>query len=151
MNELFRIDQDSGNGVTTKDGRFQMFNDFKAGIEYYYNVNEGTCDLYGLNLWYDWCYGSVNSQVWRQEARVGDQMADVWGMEGNDFYFTNIQGSCTPVSKARGYNGESTFYFNMIEGQPEAGFFDLPSACLTAKKNLRTDSKLELSPRSFMF
>lgn len=78
-NELFRIDQDSGSGTTVKDGRFQMFNEFKTGIEYYYNVNADTCALYHLNLWSDWCYGSANNQVWRAEARVGDQLADVWG------------------------------------------------------------------------
>ena len=150
-NELFRIDQDSGSGLTVKDGRFQMFNDFKAGIEYYYNVNDDSCELYGLNLWNDWCYGSVNSQVWRSEARVGDQLADVWGMDGNDYYFTNTQQSCTPVSKARSSNGETTHYFNMVEGAPEKGFFDLPAACESElKRHTSSKNSLQASPRSIM-
>lgn len=151
-NELFRIDQDSGHGQTVKDGRFQMFNEFKTGLEYYYNVNADTCALYHLNLWNDWCYGSTNNQVWRSEARVGDQLADVWGMDGNDFYFTNTQQSCTPVSKARSSNGETTYYFNMVEGAPPSGFFDLPSACVTALQQHKTTgqaaSALEASPRA---
>jgi hypothetical protein len=148
-NELFRIDQDSGAGVTVKDGRFRMFNDFKAGIEYYYNVNTDSCDLYGLNLWNDWCYGSVNSQVWRGEARVGDQAADVWGMEGNDFFFTSTQQACTPVSKARSSSGETTHYFNLEESL-EPGFFALPAACVSALQQHQQAGAgaLEASPRA---
>lgn len=148
-NELFRIDQDSGSGTTVKDGKFQMFNEFKTGIEYYYNVNTDTCLLYHLNLWNDWCYGPVNNQVWHDQVRVGDQNADVWSMDGNDFYFTNIQDSCTPVSKARGNNGEVLMYYNFVEGPPVDGFFDLPAACQESKTKYFADkTPLELSPRA---
>lgn len=136
VNELFRIDTNSGDGTTSKDGKFSMFNDFKNGIEYYYNVNTGVCDLYGLNLWADWCYGDVNKQVYSSTVRVGDDYADVWSMEGNDFFFSNTQETCTPVSKFRSSSGESTMYFNMKEGAPQKDFFDLPAACLEAAKGV---------------
>jgi hypothetical protein len=147
--ELFRIDQDSGPGLTVKDGKFQMFNEFKSGIEYYYNVNADSCDLYGLNLWNDWCYGSLNNQVWQAEAKVGDKTADVWGMTGNDFFFTNLQDSCTPVSKTRSSDGEVTHYFNMAAAPPVDGFFDLPVACVQAKQQYDLHKQpLSASPRA---
>jgi len=145
VNELFRIDTNSGSGETAKDGSFKMYNDFKNGIEYYYNVATDNCDLYGLNLWSDWCYGSINSQIYAQTVRVGDEAADVWKMDGNDFYWSNIQDSCTPVSKTRSSSGEATYYYNLVEGPLPEGWFDLPKACTDAAKGVEAN-KLEARP-----
>lgn len=122
-----------------------MYNDFKNGIEYYYNVNTDVCDLYGLNLWADWCYGSVNQQIYSETVRVGDDDVDVWKMDGNDFFFSNTQKSCTPVSKYRSSSGENTVYFNMKEGPPPSDFFHLPAACVEAAKGVDA-SKLSKAP-----
>ncbi len=43
-------------GTSTIDGNFQMLSNFTSGIEYYYNVNEGSCELYGCNLWQVLCH-----------------------------------------------------------------------------------------------
>ena len=147
--QRLRIDSDSGDGTTTKDGTHQMFNDFASGIEYYYHAAEDTCDLYGLNIWSDWCYGAYNSQTRSAlPVRVGDQLADVWSMDGgNDFFWTAVRGSCTPVSKVRSGTGagassataEATYYYNMRQVLP-ADYFDLPQACVAALDALETAS-----------
>lgn len=138
-NQLFRIDSNSGNGETAKDGYFKMFNDFKNGIEYYYNVGTDNCDLYGLNLWYDWCYGAINHQLHIDQMRVGEETADIWGMDGNDFKWSNTRESCTPVSRFRPSTSETLFYYNMQADYLPADYFDLPQACLdeAARVNLK--------------
>lgn len=146
-NELFRIDSDSGSGDTAKDGKFQMFNDFKNGIEYYYNAATDNCDLYGLNLWYDWCFGAINNQVHVDEIRIGDDVTDVWGMDGNDFQWTSTREACTPVNKIRTTSGETLFYYNMQANYLPSDYFDLPKACVeeAARVNLQN---LTASPAS---
>lgn len=108
-----------------------MFNDFQCGIEYYHNVNTNICELYGLNLWSGWCYGSANHQIHTDVIQVGNEKADVWGMNGNDFVFTNVRSKCTPVSKMRKTSGEATFYYNMATSLP-ADYFSLPQSCVDA-------------------
>ena len=150
-NQLFRIDSNSGSGETAKDGSFKMFNDFKNGIEYYYNAVTDTCDLYGLNLWYDWCYGSINHQVRVDEMRIGDEISDVWGMDGNDFHWSNTRDSCTPVSRFRTTTGETIFYFNMQEDYLPDDYFDLPSACVEEASRRVNLKNLTVSPSSHQF
>lgn len=139
-------------GVTAKDGTFQMYSNFTSGIEYYYNVYANTCDLYGLNYWSDWCYGSKNSQSYLASVTVGTQLADVWGQEGNPFTWTAARETCTPLSMVRADTGEGTFYYDMRLGAPPAGFFDLPAACVTKAAELeRTGAKLAPSTRKSEF
>lgn len=108
-----------------------MMNDFKCGIEYYYNVVTDVCELYGLNLWSDWCYGAVNSQQNRDTVRIGSAIADVWNMNGNDFLWMNDRASCTPISKVRQATGEATYYYNMQTELP-SDYFALPQSCVDA-------------------
>jgi hypothetical protein len=51
-----------GRGNTTYDGMFDMWMNFTSGNQYYYNRNSGTCDLYGLDYWNDWCFGNKYNQ-----------------------------------------------------------------------------------------
>jgi hypothetical protein len=135
----FRIDTISGSGTTPRDGSFQMYNNFTSGIEYYYNTVTGTCDMYGLNYWSDWCYGTINNQVYGMEEMIGNEIADVWGQSGpNDkFYWTNTRKSCVPVSQVRGDTGEATFYYNFKAGTPDSSAFALPEACVRKEMEFR--------------
>ncbi len=144
--KLFRVDTNSGTGTGTKDGYFQMISDFNSGIEYYYNVNAGTCGLYGLNYWADWCYGSVNKQSWLQSVVVGTQKADVWVQEGSPFTWSNTQHSCVPISNTRVDTGEATFYFNFQGGAPDASVFALPAPCKRAAEELADKKSLKPAP-----
>jgi len=146
--QLFRIDTISGNGNTTRDGSFRMFNNFTSGIEYYHNVATDSCDLYGLNYWSDWCYGAANNQVYYSSITVGNDLADIWRQEGeNDvFSWTNTRDSCVPVAQSRQDTGETTFYYNFKEEVPLASVFELPAACVRAEANLKGSVK-QLAPR----
>jgi hypothetical protein len=143
--KMFRIDTNSGSGTGTKDGYFQMISNFTSGIEYYYNVNANTCDLYGLNYWSDWCYGEINKQSWLQSVVVGTQVADVWAQEGSPFTWTNTRHSCVPVSQNRVDTGEATYYYNMNVGAPDVSVFALPEACKRAEQTVDLKS-LKTSP-----
>ena len=113
-----------------------MYNNFTSGIEYYYDVNNNVCDLYGLNLWSDWCYGEKNSQTYSNSIRIGSEIGDVWKMKGNDFSWTNARRSCAPVAKNRDETGETTVYFNYKPGAVDTSVFDLPQACVAEQQKL---------------
>lgn len=119
--------------MTAKDGYFQMISDFNSGIEYYYNVHANTCDLYGLNYWSDWCYGSINKQTHLQTAKVGTEIADVWSQEGSPFTWSNTRHTCIPVAQTRTDTGEATFYYNFKAGAPDRSVFAIPAACKRAE------------------
>lgn len=136
VNQLFRVDSDSGSGKTTYDGNFQMYSNFTSGIEYYFNVNTNECDLYGLNLFSNWCYGSVNNQKYQQTVKVGSELADVWYVPDNIFTWTASRANCVPLSKSRADNGELTMYYNMIAGEPNMKVHELPQACKSSYQRL---------------
>lgn len=145
-NQLFRQDTYSGSGTTTRDGAFQMYSNFSSGIEYYYNVNADTCDLYGLNYWSDWCYGKENSQEYVTEIVMGSETADVWTMRGSDFTWTNQRTQCIPVGSNRASTGETTVFYNYKTGTPRASAFELPEACTEAARKVDRVA-LKPSPR----
>lgn len=150
VNQLLRVDTDSGEGITTKDGAFQMYNNFTSGIEYYFNVHADTCDLYGLNLWSDWCYGEANAQAPISVINIAGQTADVWSMKEPEspFTWTNARHGCIPVGMSRVDTSENTVFYNYQVGAPPSDFFDLPQACLDAESSrLQSGKPLEPSPQ----
>jgi hypothetical protein len=56
------VTANGGRGNTTYDGVFDMWMNFTSGYQYYFNRNSGTCDLYGLDYWNDWCFGNKYNQ-----------------------------------------------------------------------------------------
>lgn len=147
--QMFRIDTYSGDGVDVKDGNFQMFNNFTSGIEYYYNMNAGTCALYHCDLWDQWCYGSENKQQHATTIKMGSEVADVWQMDGADFSWTNQRKGCIPVGLNRASTGETTLYYNYEAKAPADSDFDLPEACLEQERLMMGDAKsLPRSPRT---
>jgi hypothetical protein len=139
VSQMFRVDTISGLGSTPRDGWFSMYSNFTSGIEYYFNRAKGTCDLYGLNYWSDWCYGSANAQVYSYNVTIGNEVADVWTQAGSydPYFWTNARDSCVPISQFRRDTGESTFYFDFKEGAPDASVFVLPAACVKSEMEFR--------------
>lgn len=133
-----------------------MYNNFTSGIEYYYNVAADSCDLYGLNLWSDWCYGAANQQYFSKSITIGVQSASVWAQEGSPFTWTSTYSTtpsvtasavCVPMAQHRLDSGESTYYYDMKVGAPDASVFALPTACVRAEETLLQGSKsLPVSP-----
>lgn len=134
--QFLRVDTDSGDGVTTKDGSFQMYNNFTSGIEFYYNTVTDTCDLYGLNYWSDWCYGASNSQSHATTITMGTQISDVWNMQTESvqspFTWTNQRESCVPMGMNREDTGETTVFYNFKVGQFCPRHYEMPQACYDA-------------------
>lgn len=145
-NKLFRVDTNSGYGISPADGTFQMISNFTSGIEYYYNVALGTCALYGLNYWSDWCYGTANKQTYKNVFSVGSEMATAWVQDGTPFVWTATQTGCVPISHMRSDTGETTFFFNMKEGAPDASVFVVPAACKRAEAELKDLKSLPSAP-----
>lgn len=145
-NKLFRVDTNSGYGTSPRDGSFVMISNFTSGIEYYYNVALGTCDLYGLNYWSDWCYGSVNKQKYQNTFSVGSEMANAWVQDDTPFVWTATQNACVPISNMRQDTGETTFFFNMKVGAPVASVFVVPDACKRAEAALVDRKSLTAAP-----
>ena len=143
---LQRIDTNSGSGSTIYDGHFQMFSNYSSGAEAYYNVNDDTCVIYGLDYWNDWCYGSVNNEVYVQSVMVGNEAADVWQVPGSVFSWSNTQENCVPVSLNRYDTGETTFYYNFQEEAPSADVFVPPLACVTEIARMKDLSTLPKAP-----
>lgn len=121
-----------------------MYNNFTNGIEYYYNAVTDKCELYGLNLWMDWCYGSLNNQQYLQSVMVGTEVADVWG--SSVFAWTNTRDTCVPISMTRIDSGEVSFYYNFKAGAPEDSAFVLPKACVRAEAELKSKEDLKPAP-----
>jgi len=146
--QMFRIDTNSGSGVDVKDGYFQMFNNFTSGIEYYYNVNANTCDLYHCDLWDQWCYGAENQQTYAVSIKMGSETADVWRMEGTDFTWTNQRKECIPVGMNRATTGETTVFYNYEATAPAQTDFELPEACIQEERLMSDVKSLPRSPRT---
>jgi hypothetical protein len=127
---LQRIDSNSGSGDSIYDGHFEMYSNYSSGAEAYYNVETGSCIVYGLDYWNDWCFGSGNSEVYVSSVMVGSQAADVWQVPGSVFSWSDTQQGCIPVSMNRYDTGETTFYYNFAEGTPDAAVFVPPAACV---------------------
>ena len=149
VNQVLRVDTDSGSGITAKDGSFQMYNNFTSGVEYYYNVHANSCDLYGLNLWSDWCYGASNAQSPMDVINIAGQVADVWSMQEDGvespFIWTNARKGCVPVGMNRADTSETTIFFNYHATAPSMDSFKVPQACIDAE-NDRMQSGLALAP-----
>lgn len=141
-NQFFRVDSVSGDGKgeTTKDGSFQMYSNFTSGIEYYYNAVTGSCDLYGLNYWSDWCYGTANSQHYVSSITIGTSVADVWGMSTGDsaspFTWTNQREGCVPIGMNRADTGETTSFYNAKKGAFCPSRYEMPQACTDEARRL---------------
>ena len=110
-------------------------------------------DLYGLNYWSDWCYGSKNNQVHLSEITVGSEVGDVWTMEGAGphFRWTNQRDQCIPVAMNRGDNGETSFFYNYKAEAPCSHMFELPSACVSAAARVADVRSLKPSPHHHHF
>jgi hypothetical protein len=129
--QLQRIDTNSGSGTTIYDGHFQMYSNYSSGAEAYYNVVTGDCVVYGLDLWNNWCFGSINDEQYVTSVMVGNEVADVWQVPGLPFSWTSTRENCLPVSLNRYDTGETTFYYNMNAVAPSAEVFQPPPACVT--------------------
>ncbi|CAF0732325.1 unnamed protein product [Adineta steineri] len=115
------VSVNGGRGNSTYDGVFDMWMNFTSGYQYYYNRNNGTCDLYGLDYWNDWCFGNKYNQS--EDFVAADiQCTSPFGpthkcnqwRNGEFLFETYAQSECYPSSISRP-SGERIDY---IRGSP---------------------------------
>ncbi|CAF2000731.1 unnamed protein product [Rotaria magnacalcarata] len=116
------VSVNGGRGNTTVDGLFDMWMNFTSGMQYYYNYHSGTCDLYGLDFWNDWCFGNkynqsedfVAADVTCKSPFGPSQRCNQW--QNGEFIFETFASSeCLPSSITRP-SGEQ---INYIQGKTD--------------------------------
>ncbi|CAF3817349.1 unnamed protein product [Rotaria sp. Silwood1] len=129
-----------GRGNTTYDGLFHMWMNFTSGKQYYYNYRNGTCDLYGLDYWNDWCFGNkynqsedfVAADIPCTSPLAPSSKCHQW-RNGEFLFETYADDSCFPSSISRP-SGERIVYFGgSVHPIPSYIFIPDP-VCLKQKK-----------------
>jgi hypothetical protein len=120
--------------MTFNEINYNMWMNFTSGKQYYYNVNDKTCHLFGLDWWNDWCYGNTfNQSEDFLSANVSCSSNDFnscnqW--KNGDFIFEATSLGCYPAALNRLSNGERTIYFNAKNGPFPAEVFQPDPICL---------------------
>ncbi len=114
---------------------YEMWMNFTSGKQYYLNVNEKTCRLFGLDLWNDWCYGNTFNQsedFSRENIGCLSGSFDSCNRWINgDFLFDSTLLGCYPNALSRLSTGEKTVYFNQKNGPFTPDIFQPDPICLT--------------------
>lgn len=135
-----RVDQTigGGTGIDIYTGHFQMFSNFSSGIEWYYNVNTGECEEFGLDYWNDWCYGTVGqSQTFYSQNEFNGQTVNTW--QNGEFFYTSSSSSCLPVINSR-VSGDLTMFYDVNTSPIDPSVFIPPAVCHT-KTTISSDIK----------
>jgi hypothetical protein len=114
---------------------YDMWMNFTSGKQYYFNVDEKSCRLFGLDLWNDWCYGNTFNQ---SEDFVIADISCLSGLfdycnrwKNGDFLFDSTSTGCYPSALSRVSSGERTVYFNPKNGPFTPDIFQPDPICLT--------------------
>jgi len=138
INKLMMVEVAIGqnpNGTTIYDGHFRMYMNFTNGYQWYYNVATGSCDLYGLDYWNDWCFGTPgNNQHFVGTVAIGEQTYNEWTSPEGDFSWISSQQNCVPAMFVRSPPGYLSVYFNYQNGIRDPKVFVPPAACHRATK-----------------
>ncbi|CAF0830754.1 unnamed protein product [Adineta ricciae] len=114
--------------------RYDMWMNFTSGKQYYYNDNNKTCHLFGLDYWNDWCYGntfnqSEDFQISNTSCLSGrSRYCNQW--KNGDFFFQSTTTGCYPAALYRKSNNENTIYFNPKDGPFSPDIFQPNPICL---------------------
>lgn len=129
-----------GRGNSTYDGAFDMWMNFTSGYQYYYNRNTGSCDLYGLDYWNDWCFGNKYNQsedffaenVTCSGSTTSGNRCNQW-QNGEFLFETYATDECLPAGISRP-SGESYEFLKGYVGPIPPSTFDPNPVCLKQKK-----------------
>jgi hypothetical protein len=113
---------------------YSMWMNFTSGKQYYLNINEKYCHLFGLDSWNDWCFGNTFNQsekflLENFPCLSGEfEYCNRW--ENGDFLFDSTQFGCYPSALSRLSNGEKTIYYNRKDGPFTPSIFQPDPICL---------------------
>jgi hypothetical protein len=121
--------------MIVKGIEYNMWMNFTSGKQYYYNLNEKSCRLFGLDFWNDWCYGNTFNQSEDFLVEDASCLNDVFDYcnrwKNGDFIFDSTSLGCYPAALTRLSNGERTIYFNPKNGPFTPDIFQPDPICLT--------------------
>ncbi|UJR20092.1 hypothetical protein I4U23_023225 [Adineta vaga] len=113
---------------------YNMWMNFTSGKQYYHNVNNNSCHLFGLNYWNDWCYGNTFNQT---EDFTKSNISCTFDLSNNcnqwingDFLFESTLNRCYPSSLFRLSSNEKTIYFDQKDGPFSPEIFQPDPICL---------------------
>jgi hypothetical protein len=113
---------------------FNMWMNFTSGKQYYHNVNEKTCRLFGLDQWNDWCYGNTYNQsedFLAANISCSTSILDFCNQwQNGDFLFESTLLGCYPAALNRASNQERTLYFDAKNGPFPPEVFQPDPICL---------------------
>lgn len=73
-----------------------LYNNYTNGNEYVYSSSTSTCDLFGNDAFYGWCYGA-RAGSWMQYKSSSNGI-NLWQMPGNGFTWGSTVNGCYPAS-----------------------------------------------------
>ena len=114
---------------------YNMWMNFTSGKQYYHNVDNNSCHLFGLDYWNDWCFGNTYNQS--EDFLIADascysgafDYCNRW--KNGDFLFDATKVGCYPSALTRLSNGERTIYYNQKNGPFTPDIFKPDPICLT--------------------
>jgi len=102
-------------------------------LEFLYRPAAGTCEVYGADRFYDWCFGSKRSQTYAGSFRQGDVEVNEWRGESNGFQFASLKNGCYPFSIKQ---GELSMQFTDWTDSVNPSAFEIPAVCLQAASDV---------------
>lgn len=129
--QLMRMDTVVGDGHGTSPitaGTFEIYYNFTDGYQYLYDVNNKSCEPFGLDMWFEWCYGGKDyNQNFEFSTVVGETQCDVWST--GSFRFVDSPATCSPVALFREDSSDLTLYYNVEHTVAQPTVFNLPPEC----------------------
>ncbi|CAF1074652.1 unnamed protein product [Didymodactylos carnosus] len=114
--------------------KYNMWMNFTSGMQYYHNVNNKTCILFGLDLWNDWCYGNTFNQsedfLAANVSCSSSTFAFCNQWQNGDFLFESSSPGCYPAALSRTSSAERTAYFGAKNGPFPKEVFQPDPICL---------------------
>ncbi|CAF1138874.1 unnamed protein product [Adineta steineri] len=119
--------------VSIMNVTYNMWMNFTSGKQYYFNVNNQTCHLFGLNCWNDWCYGNTYNQTEqfltanKSCSSGSSRLCNQW--QNGDFLFESTSSGCYPSILSRVSSNERTVYFDAKDGPIPSEVFQPNPIC----------------------
>lgn len=106
--------------------------DYNKLVEYVYWPEQGVCEPYGPDAFYEWCFGEKVSQVLSGTSSVLGQGISMWKSKYSEtFQYVSANSNCMPLSTSQ-FGGFTTNFYNSTIGAPDSATWNLPASCKTS-------------------
>ena len=119
--------------------------DYNKLIEYVYFVDRNSCEQYGPDAFYPWCYGADFEQENIGSITVAGLPATQWAQQqGGPFQWTSLDKNCLPLTTME-IGFFTTSFFNTTVGPSSPQTWKLPDIC--TRKEVKLAGKNPISRR----